>query len=372
MKGKNERVKKEAIDLEKQESILYIKQLLEKQEKLEELNQAVRDVSASLDKAQKALETYKVRVKEESAAVVKNQRDLLENHLEKEVELASRTVEQAEKKRAQEKEKQRKYHIADATQDYKERIREAKRQIKRDMKANKIPVYCSKGIWFSLFMPTFFTDYLKIIIVWLLTGLGLPFAIYMLIPKHAVWQFYILFPLFLILTIVLHAEIYRRVVKNHRDVLAGCREQMNLIHELKGRIRKTEKKIIKSDDESLYELQELDEKIEAARRELNEARAHQSESLKEFEQHTRLEIIEEFRQKAQEKFEELTAAINSLSREKNLTLEMVSELQLELVDQYEEKIGAENMNPVRLKEILQKLEGGMANTLEEALGESGQ
>lgn len=357
----------EGVILDRQESIIYIEQLLEKQRRLEELNQEIRDAAVSLDKSQQALETYKVRITEEAAQIVKKQREQLGNRLEKAVQSAARKVEQAEKKRTQEKERQKKCHIVDATQEYRERIRQAWEQIKADMKADKVPPFCGSGIWFSLFMPVFLTDYFLLVFVWLIAGLGMPALIYWLIPDHNIWQFYIIFPLCLICIIMLHIEIHRRTTGKHKETLKLCREKMNLIHELKGRIRKTEKTIAKSDDESPYELKALDEKIQKARQELDTARQNQADALKEFEQHTRLDIIEEFREKSQAKLDELTGAIIHLSREKNLLMEMASELQLEMVDDYEDILGAENLNVDRLEQILNYLQEGGADSLEQVL-----
>ena len=334
---------------------------------MQKLNQAVQDTSASLDRAQRALDTYKVRISEESAQLVKNERETLENRLNKGVQAAQRRVEQAEKKRGQEKEKQKKSHMADATQEFRDQIRQEKSQMKARMKGDGVPFYCNSSIWFSLFMPAFLTDYIMIAVTWLAAGIGLPVLIYILIPDHRMWQFYILFPLFVAATIFLYVEISRRTRKKYKDTLNWCCEKMTLIHELKGRIKKTEKQICRSDDESPYELNDLDEKIRQARRDLETARNNQTNGLREFEQQTRLEIIEEFRIKSQEKLNELMEGISSLTREKGLTMEMASELQLWIVDHYEEKLGAENMSPDRVKQILSLLESGAAETLEEAV-----
>lgn len=352
--------------MEKEESIAYIRQLLEKQEKLQNLNQAVQETSAALDKAQRALETYKTRISEESAQLVKKQREALETRLEKSVQAAARRVEQAEKKRAQEKAKQKKSHIADATQEYREQARQYRSQIRADMKAEGVPFYCSR-LWFALFMPAYLTDYILIGVFWLLAAVGLPLLIYILIPDHRMWQLYILQPLFVVASIVFYVETARKTRKKHKETLGRCREKMNRIHDLKKRIKKTEKQISKSEDESPYELKELDEKIRQARRDLETARSNQADGLREFEQHTRLDIIEEFRVRAQEKLDELTDGISQLAREKNLTMELASELQLEMVENYEEQLGAENMNQGRLRELLSLLEEGCADTLEEAL-----
>ena len=353
--------------MERQESIAYIRRLLEKQEKLQNLNRAVQETSAALDKAQRALETYKTRITEESAQLVKKQREALETRLEKSVQAAVRRVEQAEKKRVQEKEQQKKGHIADATQEYREQIRQTRSRIKADIRLDGIPFYCSSGLWFSLYMPAYLTDYLLIGILWLVSAVGLPFLIYMLIPDHRMWQFYILFPLFVVASIVIYIETAGRTRKKHKNTLSRCREKMNMIHDLKKHIRKTEKQIHKSDDESPYELKELDERIQQARKDLETARNNQEAGLQEFEQQIRFDIIEEFRVKSQEKLDELTSGISQLTREKNLTMEMASELQLEIVEDYEEQLGAENMNRSRLEELLSWLEEGSADTLEKAL-----
>ncbi len=353
--------------MEKQEAIIYIRQVLEKQEQLENLNQAVRDTEAALDKAQRALETYKVRISEESAQIVKKEREALEIRLRKSVQTAARRVERAEKKRSQEKDRQQKSHAADATQEYKDRIDQEKSRIKTEIKRDGIPFYCNSSIWFSLFMPAFLTDYLILFAAWLVMSTGLPMLIYVLVPDHKSWQFFIIFPLFVVATIILYIQISGKTRKKYRDTLKQCRERVNLIHELKGRIRKTKKQIYRSSDESPYELKELDEKIQQARRDLEIARNNQADGLKEFEQHTRIDIIEEFRIKSQEKLEELTDSISQLTRQKNLTMEMTSELQLELIDGYEDQLGAENINPDRLKQILFLLESGGADTLESAV-----
>ncbi|MGN0294617.1 MAG: hypothetical protein ACI4D3_11510 [Lachnospiraceae bacterium] len=353
--------------MEKQESIAYIRRLLEKQDKLQDLNRAVQETSAALDKAQRALETYKTRITEESAQLVKKQREALENRLEKSVQTAARRVEQAEKKRVQEKEKQKKSHIADATQEYRAQIHQARSQIKTDLKADGVPFYCGSRLWFSLYMPAYLTDYLLIGVFWLVSAIGLPFLIYMLIPDHRIWQFYILLPIFVVASIFIYIETAGRTRKKHKETLGRCREKMNLIHDLKKRIKKTEKQIHKSDDESPYELKELDEKIMQARKDLETARSNQAAGLQEFEQKIRFDIIEEFRVKSQEKLDELTNGIGRLTREKNLTMEMASELHLEIVENYEEQLGAENMNQGRLKELLSLLEDGSADTLEKAL-----
>ncbi len=353
--------------MEKQESIEYIRQLLEKQEKLERLNQTTADTTLALDKAQKALETYQIRIQEELDQVVKKQKGILQSRLEKEVQSAQRKVEQAEKQRTQEKNRQKKDHIADATQEYRGRIRLARSKVKSDIRKEKIPGICKRDIWFSLFMPTFLTDYVLMALTWLVAALGIPALIYLLIPDRQIWHFYILFPLFVISTILIYIKIYQVTVGTHRETLKECREQINEIHELKERIRKTEKNIDRSDDESFYELKELDEKIEQARNLLNQAKNNQEAGMQEFEQKIRLEIADEFREKSKEKLEQLTEAMNELSKEKNLSMELAAELHLELIDDYETKIGAENMTRPRLEQILQNLENGSADTLESAL-----
>lgn len=353
--------------MEKQESIEYIRQLLEKQEKLERLNQTTADTALALDKAQKALETYQIRIQEELDQVIKKQRSMIQNRLDREVQLAQRKVEQAEKQRAQEKNRQKKDHIADATEEYRGRIRLARSKVKSDIKKEKIPGICKRDIWFSLFMPTFLTDYVLLALTWLTVALGIPAIIYLLIPNRQIWHFYILFPLFVVSTILVYIKIYQATVGKHREILKECREQINEIHELKERIRKTEKNINRSDDESSYELKELDEKIEQARNLLNQAKTNQEAGMQEFEQKTRLEIADEFREKSKEKLEQLTGAMNELSKEKNLSMELAAELHLELIDDYEAKIGAENMTRPRLEQILQNLENGSADTLESAL-----
>lgn len=353
--------------MEKQESIQYIVRLMEKQEKLKQLNQTTADTTLALDKAQKALEMYQIRIQEELERIVKKQRSNLRGKLEKEVQSAQRKAEQAEKQRLQEKNRQKKNQIADATVKYRKQIHCLRDEIKCDLREAKIPIFCRGKLWFSLFMPAFVGDYFLLFLLSAAMILGIPALLYSMIPNHHLWQFYLLFPSFVVISIVLYLKIRQMTLGKHYEVLKKCRNQMNEIHELQGRIRKTERFIEKNEDEDLYELKEMDEKVEQAYQRLEQAKEKRKTGMQEFEQKTRQEIVKDFREKSKEKLEELTHAMNELSKEKNLSMELAAELHLELIDDYESKLGEENMNPVRLEQILQNLENGSADTLEDAL-----
>lgn len=353
--------------VEKQESIQYIVRLMEKQEKLKQLNQTTADTTLALDKAQKALEMYQIRIQEELERIVKKQRNNLLGKLEREVQSAQRKAEQAERQRIHEKNRQKKTQIADATVNYRKQIHFLRDEIKRNLREAKIPAFCRRKLWFSLFMPAFWGEYFLLLLLGAAVILGIPILLYSLIPNHRIWHFYLLFPPFVVISIVLYLKIRQMAFGKHYEVLKKCRNQMNEIHELQGRIRKTERFIEKNEDENWYELTEMDEKVKQAYQRLEQAKEKRKTGIQEFEQKTRQEIVKDFREKSKEKLEELTQAMNELSKEKNLSMELAAELHLELIDDYESRLGEENMNPVRLEQILQKLENGSADTLEDAL-----
>lgn len=305
---------------------------MDEREQLEKLNRNVQEADSSLSQAERALDAYKNKISEESAQLVKKQREDLQKRLERNVQTAVRKVESAEKKRLQEKERQIKGHIADSTQTYREQIAVLRREVKADIKAAGIPGICRRRVWFALFMPRYLKEYVSLILLWMLLAVAVPFGIYMLIPDRQIWYFYVLLPVCVIMTTLNYLGIAGKTVGRYREPLKSCREKINQIHDLKRQMKKTEKQIVQADDESRYELGEADIRVREARKELEAAREQQTRSLQEFETVTRQAIIDEFQKKSQARLDELVETVSRISREKNLSMELASELELRLAE----------------------------------------
>lgn len=319
---------KEGITLEKEETIRYLTGTVDRQEQLEKLNRNVEEADASLAQAERALEAYKTRISEESARLVKKQREDLQKRLERNVQAAAKKVEHAEKKRLQEKERQVKGYIADSTQGYKEQITALRKEVKADIKAAGIPGICKRRGWFALFMPRYLKEYLSLILIWTILAVGVPSGIYLMIPERQIWYFYVLLPICVIVTTLIYLGIAGKTVGKYREPLRSCRDKINQIHDLKRQIRKTENQIVQADDESRYELGTMDAKVSDARKALEAAREQQTRELQEFEAVTRKNIIDEFQRRSQDKLDELAETVSRISKKKNLSMELAAELQM--------------------------------------------
>lgn len=341
--------------------------MMEDQERLEELNQTVRETDQRLKQAEKSLEAYQIRISEEAAQLVRKQREKMEIRLEKNVQNALKKVEQAERKRTAEKNRQVKNHVLYATREDKERIKELWKEIRQDLRTAGAPFYCRFRLWFTLSMPSSITDYLMLILTWMLFCIGIPGGIFFLIPDRGMWMFYGMVLLAVLLSMLFYIRASVKTVKQYREVMDICNEKRKEIRTRKKNVHKTEKNISSGTDELKYDLDKQDIHLEQMRKELQEAREAQTKGLREFEEKTRSQIIESFKIQSRARQEELTETINQLSREKNLSMEMASELHLNLVEQYEDRIGMHNMNIGSVRKIYKLLTEGDAETLEEAV-----
>lgn len=353
--------------LEKEEAIKYLEKMMNDQERLEKLNQTVRETDQRLKQAEKSLEAYQIRISEEAAQLVRKKREKLEIRLEKNVQNALKKVEQAERKRTAEKNRQVKDHVLYSTREDKMCIKELRKEIRQDLRTAGAPFFCQFRLWFALSMPFSITDYLTLILIWMVFCIGIPGGIFFLIPNRGMWMFYGMILLAVLLSLIFYVQASVKIVKQYREVLNLCNEKRREIRRRKKNVHKTEKNISRGTDEREYDLDKQDVHLEQMRKELQDAREAQTRELREFEEKTRLQIIESFKIQSRAKQEKLTETINQLSREKNLSMEMASELHLNLVEQYEDRIGMHNMNIGSVRKIYKLLTEGDAETLEEAV-----
>lgn len=343
--------------MNQEEKIASLKALEQQLLEIENLNRSVTEQTESLKQAERALELYQARIKEETESMIRERRENLQSSLNKEVKLAERRMERAQKRRNQERSKQVKKRITESVAGDQAQIQELKEQIKELIHEADLPAYCASRTWHKIFMPSSIADIVVLIILATVLSVGLPTIIYFMIPRHQLWHAYILLPLFILLTIYPYLQILQNTRERHKDVLMACREKFKKIDELSKDIDQITKNISESEDDSAYLLEKQDDRLNLARNRMEQARERQSQELSDFESITRADIMKEFQEQSQEKETELQTVIQHLSRERSLTMEMVSELHLKMVEEYEGVVGAENLNIGSVRAMLEELEG---------------
>lgn len=341
--------------MNREEQIETLRALEHKLSELEEMNKSVAEQTESLKQAERALELYHARIKEETESMIKERRENLQSSLNKEVKIAERRMERAKKRRAQERSKQVKQRINESVAGDQEQIQELKEQIRELVHEADLPAYCASRTWHKIFMPSTITDVLMLIVIGTILSVGLPTIIYFMIPKHTLWHAYILLPLFILLTIYPYLHVLQNTRERHKEVLLACREKFAQIDQLSQDIESITKNISESEDDSAYVLDKQDDRLNLAKDRMEQARERQSQELSDFESITRADIVKEFQEQSQEKENELQNVIQRLSRERSLTMEMASELHLSIVDEYENLIGAENLSIATVRNMLKEL-----------------
>lgn len=289
----------------------------------EDIYTDVEKLEQSIEQSRKALDIYRARVEEEAAMSVIKRRDELEKKMDQDVRMAEKHHERVLRHYTsfQNRLTRRK---AETTEGLHKKCRKLESEIEEIINEEQIPSICRYRLWYTLYMPSYLYEYAIVGILLFFTAFLLPYLIYTMIPDRHIWHFFILFPICLLATVILHMAILRKT-RGYRDSLIIIRNKINEIRDLKLKIKREERYVLQ--DPQTIQQKTLDEEARLRRAEtrLENARKARADTLLNFEMVTREEIMNEFRRKSEIKIQELTKVIAGLEEERDHYLKALEE-----------------------------------------------
>jgi len=178
---------------------------------------------------------------------------------------------------------------------------------------------CRYRLWYTIYMPTYLYEYAIVGALLFFAAFLLPFLIYTMIPNRHIWHFFIIFPICLLATVMVHL-LMMRSTRGHRDTLIQCRAKMNELRELKHSLRREERYVIQDPQTIAQKTRDEEQRLERAGLRLENSRKARADTLLNFELVTREEILKEFRRRSEVKVQELTRVIQGLEEERDRLL----------------------------------------------------
>ena len=150
-----------------------------------------------------------------------------------------------EKKEVREKEKSKKIKnlVEEGIAGLKKEYIDIKQELKDKIKEAGLPFFINNKVFYSLFAPTLFTDYLLFFFIFIGLTITLPYYFYIHFKfKDLIWLF-----VFIILAIFIFGSlivlIHNLLINNKQDELEKCLQTRKELKKVKKEIKKASKKI---------------------------------------------------------------------------------------------------------------------------------
>lgn len=316
----------------------------------------------------KSISTMEQDVSEEIQKTTKKRRQVIEDAFDKQMEKLQERIKRIKDKREKRKDIKVSQRIDTETAPLRAENTKVKLDSKTLFKQKHIPRFCNTKLYYALYSPSCFTDYVIILGVLLLTLLLIPCGIYFfLLPEEKILYLILTY----VITVIFFGGIYviignRTKEKYTEDILIvkGFRSQV--------RVNKKKMKVIKNNikrdrDESSYELQDFDAELIKLEQEFAEVGAQKKEALSSFDNTTSLIIASEIEGKYRDKLEALKAELERASTASKQAEGKIKALTIKVASEYEPFIGQEMMTLQRVDSLIGIIQAGNATNISEAV-----
>ena len=358
---------------EGREYLIRVREALAEKDQLTERS---GELKSSLKKQEKDIASEEKSIRDEVNSVVKKRRSEVEDEYDKQLS----SIRSRKKKAVSEKDKKvdalKESRIKEETRDHVEDSREAEKELKKLFRKEKVPGFARSKLFYVMFMPNSPLQILMMIICYLVLFAGIPTVVTLLVrnfllkdaSEQARTMWCILIPaVMIILFMVIIFLIYVKVKARHIDTLRLGRRYRNAVSKNDQRIREIRRSVEKDTDESQYDVDELNQKLEAIIAEEDDILEQKSEALKVFDEQTAENLKAEVEAGRLPQLEEMKQQKAATEAELEQVEKALQEKTLEITRDYVSHLGEDMMKSEKLEDLVRIMESGQASTISEAI-----
>lgn len=307
-------------------------------------------------------------IQEETISTIKKRKDEIEAAYNDQLDKTKIKIKKTRSKKEKSKSVKVNERIQIETKDLNEEYHVLRQNWLGTVKENKIPSICKFNLFYSLYMPKYFSDFLSIFIVLLFLLYLIPCGIYFLLltDQRIIYLVGIYSGV-----VMIPGSIYMLIENTVKDKYISYLKEIQILRGKMKANQKEKKKIIrkigKDKDESVYDLNNFDEMIDSLNKELNSIDIEKGESLKVFEEQTKLVIGNEIKGRHEEELNQLESALKSAQKEKKEIEERIKTISLHIANTYEVYLGKEMMNLEKLDKLSDLMKEKQLSTISEGL-----
>ena len=268
----------------------------------------------------------------------------------------------------------KRYH--EETKDLRESDKDLQVEMQTLLRKYKLPSFCGKKLYFALFYARNVKEFGLKILSFLIGFCGIPGLVTILVKKLvldakkdinvAFWCALVAAGTFILLLLIYFA-IYSRTKIKHMDALTQARSIRDKMIANKRQAKAIRHSISKDHDDSQYNLDAYDEKLDNLDAEADAIGKEKQEALRAFEEETTAMITEEINNRRLPALEALKEEKASLENEVAAEEKRFSDQTLLVANKYAAVLGEDLCRQDKLEELIAIMQEGQAETVSEAI-----
>lgn len=268
----------------------------------------------------------------------------------------------------------KRYH--EETKGLRESDKDLQVEMQTLLRKYKLPSFCGKKLYFALFYARNVKEFGLKILSFLIGFCGIPGLVTILVKKLvldtkkdinvAFWCALVAAGTFILLLLIYFA-IYSRTKIKHMDALTQARSIRDKMIANKRQAKAIRHSISKDHDDSQYNLDAYDEKLDNLDAEADAIGKEKQEALRTFEEETTAMITEEINNRRLPALEALKEEKASLENEVAAEEKRFSDQTLLVANKYAAVLGEDLCRQDKLEELIAIMQEGQAETVSEAI-----
>ena len=312
-------------------------------------------------------------INDEVADTIKERKEQIASSYDKQLDVNSAKIRQVQGKKDKKKSQRMQARVANETADVRDEINRIKAKIKTVYKQNGVPRICNTSLYFWLFCPKGADEMLRLLLV--LIGACVAFPLVMIYvfnklvfaPGDHLAADILLWAVIIIVEFIIYFIIFNLTKVRHRDTILEGRKYRDKIRACEKQVDAITNKIYKDKDESVYNLQKYDAKIDALEKDGDNISDQKLAALNQFENNTRQVIEDEIRERRNGKLQNYRTEVQKLENQVASLEDAISKLEMEITDKYEQFLGKKFLDEEKLSDLIAIMEDGSAKTVSGAI-----
>ncbi len=358
------------------ENVDFLIKAKEKVVELDKIKAKNEEIKSADKKLLKQIAAEEKSIADEISSTLKKRQSEISGSYDKELDANRNKVKDIKAKRSRVKDKRVNERVDVETADLHEENRQLSIEVKTLFKKHKVPGFCNTHLYYALFMPKGISEIFTMLLGFIIGIGGLPALAYFLVktfafkdPKKTMDTILaiVIVAGVIVIVFVLYFLMFNITKLKHRDTLRDGRKIRDKVKANKKNIKAIKNAISKDKDESGYDLNKYDKKIQDLDDEADVISRNKQEALTIFENETKNIIIDEINHRRLDKVHKMKSdhkkrevAIHELEGQ-------ISELGRGITNQYESYIGKEFCTADKLTDLITLMEEGTADTVSQAI-----
>lgn len=335
---------------------------------LEEYKAKLKASLASEEKFEKELRQREKKMTDEISSTIKKRRNSIENRYDSEINKSKGQLKKESSKREKTKDEKMSKRIKEETASFVSDNRILKSEIKSILKKEKMPFFCQWNYYFSIYRPQNPRDIATIAVSIILLVIILPLLIILITPwEENMFLKVLCYVVDILLLGGLYIVLGNTINSWHEAALGEIYAKKKVINSNNRKIKKKTRKIKRDKDESIYNLDKFDKKMDNINESIDDLVKDKKAELETFENSTKHIIEEEITERYSKELEELREKYKDASKDSERLEDVVKKMTLDISKKYESYLGKDLLKVDKIDALIEIIDKKEAKKISEAI-----